>query len=155
MASERHMHVEFIPGNYESNPDFKYFVLVIQVGDDMKRDPSMVSVRIVSAEIWEGLNATTFGFPGKEASAIEALPAIKGEESVNRISLAGYDISVSVQVVAEANELPYHHVYLDWKTSTSSHQTSAAEALSSPPPSGDNDRETHHTYSHDDQRALP
>ena len=29
LAYERYMHIEFVPGNYESNPSFKYFVLVI------------------------------------------------------------------------------------------------------------------------------
>ena len=125
MASERHMHIEFVPGNYETNPHFRYFILVIQVGDDINRDPSMVSAAIVSAEIWQGLTTNMFGFRGKEALAIEELQAIKGEKNVDHTSLAGYDISVSAQLVTEPNELPYHHVYLDWNATTSSLQIGA------------------------------
>jgi hypothetical protein len=114
MAYERHMHIEFVPGNYESNPSFKYFVLVIQVGDATKRDPTKVSVRIVSTEVWQGVNANpTLGFRRKEALAFEALPPVTGHS--DHISLVGYDISVSVEVVTEPNEQPFHHVYLDWK----------------------------------------
>jgi hypothetical protein len=150
MASERHMHAEFVPGNYESNPDFKHFVLVIQVGDDMKRDPLMVSVRIVSTDIWQRLNTTMFGFQGKEALAIEALQSTKGGGTFDHISLVGYDISVSVQLVREPGELPYHHVYLDWKTTLP--QIGAAEAISFPSTSDGDDSEDCHTYHHD--RAL-
>jgi hypothetical protein len=115
MAYERHMHIEFVPGNYESNPSFKYFVLVIKVGHEKKRDPAVVSVRIVSADVWQGVNVTMFGFRGKEALALEALPLMKGTADSGHVSLVGYDISVSVRLVAESNEQPCHLVYLDWE----------------------------------------
>ena len=80
MAYERHMHIEFVPGNYDSNPSFKYFVLVIQVGDHSQRDLAMVSVRIVSADIWEGttITSSSLGFRRRESLVLESLPLIKG-----------------------------------------------------------------------------
>jgi hypothetical protein len=120
IAYERHMHIEFVPGNYESNPSYKYFALVIQSGDENKRDPAMMSVRIVSADVWQGINER------REALALEALPPIKGTRESDHISLVGYDISVSVRLVTEPNQQPYHLVYLDW------------EATSPPLMSGDN-----------------
>jgi hypothetical protein len=119
MAYDRHMHIEFVPGNYESNPSFKYFVLVIQVGDEKKRDHANVSARIVSADVWEGVTVTMLGFQRKEALALEALPPMKGTGDSDHISLEGYDISVSVRLVTEPNEQPYHLVYLDWEAATS------------------------------------
>ncbi|CZR59429.1 uncharacterized protein PAC_09321 [Phialocephala subalpina] len=119
MVYERHMHIEFVPGNYESNPSFKYFVLVVQVGDKNIRDPAMVSVRIVSADVWEGINVPMSGFRKKEALALETLPPMKGTGDSDHISLVGYDISVSVRLVTEPNEQPYHIVYLDWEAATS------------------------------------
>jgi len=64
MAYDGHMHIEFIPGNYQSNPSLKYFVLVIKVGVDkrQKLNPAVVSARIVSADVWQGLNVTMFGY---------------------------------------------------------------------------------------------
>jgi hypothetical protein len=120
MAYDRHMHIEFVPGNYDSNPSFKYFVLVIQVGDHSQRDPAMVSVRIVSADIWEGttITSSSLGFRRRESLVLESLPLIKGAGDADSISLAGYDISVSVQLVTEPNEQPYHLVYLDWEATT-------------------------------------
>jgi len=120
MAYERHMHIEFVPGNYDSNPSFKYFVLVIQVGDHSQRDLAMVSVRIVSADIWEGttITSSSLGFRRRESLVLESLPLIKGTGDADSISLAGYDISVSVQLVTEPNEQPYHLVYLDWEATT-------------------------------------
>jgi hypothetical protein len=113
MAYERHMHIEFVPGNYGSNPTSKYFVLVIQVGGGNKRDPATVSVRIVSADVWQGINVTMLGLQGKEALAFQGLAPMKGGS--DHISLTGYDISVSVQLVTEPNEQPYHLLYLDWE----------------------------------------
>jgi hypothetical protein len=112
------MQIEFVPRNYESNPSFKYFVLVIQIGDVNKRDPAKVSVRIVSADVWHGVNVTILGFRRKEALALEALPPVKG--TGDRISLVGYDISVSVELVTKPNEQPYHHVYLNWEATSPS-----------------------------------
>jgi hypothetical protein len=119
MAYERYMHVEFVPGNYESNPGLKYFVLAIEVGDEKKRDPRNVLARIVSADIWEGITVTTLGFQKREALALEALPHMKGTGDSDHISLVGYDISVSVRLVAEPKEQPYHLVYLDWEATSS------------------------------------
>ena len=109
------MHIEFVPGNYKSNPGFKSFVLVIQIGNAKKRDPANVSVRIVSAEVWEGVTITMLRSRKREALALEALPPRQG----NHISLVGYDISVSVRLVREPNEQPYNLVYLDWEETTS------------------------------------
>ncbi len=119
MAYQRYMHIEFAPGNYESNPTFKCFILVIQVGDKKKRDAAMVSVRIVSADIWQGLKVTMLGFGGREALALKELPPIKGQDDSDRISLVGYDISVSVRLVTEPNEQPYHLLYLNWEATKS------------------------------------
>jgi len=119
MAYERHMHVEFVPGNYESNPGLKYFVLAIQVGDEKKRHSRDVSARIVSADVWERITVTTLGFQKREALALEALPHMKGTGDSDHISLVGYDISVSVRLVAEPKEQPYHLVYLDWEATSS------------------------------------
>ncbi|KAN0099596.1 Heterokaryon incompatibility protein (HET) domain containing protein [Hyaloscypha variabilis] len=115
MSYERHMHIEFVPGNYESNPSFRYFVLVIQIGDDRNRDPANVSVRISSAEVWEGVTVTMLGSRKREALALEALPPEQG----NHISLVGYAISVSVKLVREPKEEPYNLVYLNWEEVTS------------------------------------
>jgi Heterokaryon incompatibility protein (HET) len=119
MSYERHMQIEFVPGNYESNPSFKYFVLVIQVGDEKRRDPAVVSARIVSADVWEGVTVTMLGFRKKEALALEAM----SPETGTRISLVGYDISVSVRLVTEPNEQPFNLVYLDWEEGPSSDVT--------------------------------
>jgi len=116
MAYERYMHIEFVPGNHESNPGFKYFVLVIQLGDERKVDPAMVSVRIVSADIWEGVTDTSPGFRRRESLVLEALPFMKGRGDSKSISVAGYDISVSMRLVTESNEQPHHVVYLDVRT---------------------------------------
>lgn len=40
MASKRYIHIESVPGNDKSNPDFEYFVLVIQIGASGRQDPS-------------------------------------------------------------------------------------------------------------------
>lgn len=125
MAYERHMHIEFVPGNYESNPSFKYFVLVIQVGDRNLRDPSMISVRIATADIWEGINVPMSGFRKKEALTLEMLPSAEDTVDSGHISLVGYDILVSVRLVTDPNEQPYHLVYLDWETTTSVSVTNA------------------------------
>jgi hypothetical protein len=117
MAYERHMHIEFVPGNYESNPSFKYFVLVIQVGDERDRDPANVSVRIVSADVWEGVTVTMLGPRRREAMVLEALSPT--EELVDHIELVGYDILVSVRLVTEPNEQPYHLVHIHWEATTS------------------------------------
>jgi len=120
MAHERHMHVEFVPGNYESNPSSKFFVLAIEIGVNkkQKRNPSVVSARIISADIWQGLNVTMLGFRGREALALDALPPPKATGDSDYISLAGYDISVSVRLVTEPNEQAYHLVYIDWEVAT-------------------------------------
>lgn len=109
MTYERHMHIEFVPENYESNPSYKYFALVIQSGDENKRDPAMVSVRIVSADVWQGINVK------REALALDALDSLKGTGGSDHISLVGYNISVSVRLVTEPNKQPYHLIYLDWE----------------------------------------
>ncbi|KAH8894616.1 hypothetical protein GQ53DRAFT_744728 [Thozetella sp. PMI_491] len=121
MSYERFMHIEFVPGNYESNPTFEYFVLLIQAGTDKRRgrDAAIASVQIASAELWQGLNVARFGFKGKESLALKHLESLNGGEPSHRISLLGYDISVSMQQVAELNEEPYHLVYLDWEPTPS------------------------------------
>jgi hypothetical protein len=106
MADERHMHIEFVPGNYESNPSCKYFVLVIQVGEAHGRNPATVSVRIVGADVWQGINVSMLRFRRKESLALEALPPMKKGGDSDHISLVGYDISVSVELVTEPNEQP-------------------------------------------------
>ncbi|OWT43367.1 HET domain protein [Pochonia chlamydosporia 170] len=118
MASERYMHIEFVPGNYKSNPNFEYFVLVIQVGDDGGRDPSRISVRIVDSKIWPGVNATPFQFASKEALALQAIPPKEmGDSRPEWISMVGYEMTVSVQQVNQWNDVPYHLVHIDWRES--------------------------------------
>jgi hypothetical protein len=114
MASERYMHVEFVPGNHKSNPNYEYFVLVIQVGDYSRRDASKISVRIVDSKIWPGVNATPFQFASKESLALQALPS-KDDSRPEWISMLGYEITVSVKQVNQWNHVPYHLIYLDWR----------------------------------------
>lgn len=117
MASERYMHIEFVPGNYQTNPNYEYFVLVIQVGGEemWNRDDSKVSVRVVNSKIWPGVNATPFQFASKEALVLEALPKKeKGDNRPERISMLGYNMSVSVRIMNQWNGIPYHLVYIDW-----------------------------------------
>ncbi|KAK2616417.1 hypothetical protein QQS21_000659 [Conoideocrella luteorostrata] len=119
MASEQYMHIAFVPGNYETNPQFKYFVLVIQLGGGAVRDPSRISVKIVNSDIWPGVNETPFQFTSKESLALRAIaprPTTTGD-GLESISLAGYYMWVSVTLETQKNGLPYHLVYIDWKES--------------------------------------
>jgi hypothetical protein len=120
MSHEHHMHIEFTPGNYESNPSFKYFVLIFQIGNEIKRDPAMVSVQMISDDVWQGMNVTMVGFQNREVLTLQSLSRMKGTGDSHKLSLVGYDISVSVRLVTEPNEQPYHLVYLDWESKTSS-----------------------------------
>jgi len=43
---------------------------------------------------------------------------MKGTGDSDYISLAGYDISVSVKLVTEPNEQAYHLLYIDWEAAT-------------------------------------
>ncbi|KAG5922145.1 hypothetical protein E4U42_005594 [Claviceps africana] len=119
MASDRYMHVVFVPGNYRSNPRFDYFVLVMQVGGAAAghaRDSSRLSVRIVPSHLWPGVNDTPFQFASKEALALSSLgEAPAADPGPERISLVGYDMCVSVRLVVQNNGVPYHFVFLDWK----------------------------------------
>ena len=117
MADEHYMHIEFVPGNYESNPGFEYFVLVIKVGEGQTRNPAKVKAWIVSADVWKGVTVTTVGFRKVEALALETLQSMK--DKGDHISLVGYDISVKVDLETEANEPPHHLIYLDWKPTSS------------------------------------
>lgn len=114
MATEQYMHIEFAPGEYRTNPDMEYFVLVIQVGDGKKRNAKQVSAHIVSGQIWPGVNATPFRFAFRENLALRALEKTPGGGDSTRISLVGYDISMSVEVVQGDDGVPYHSIYLDW-----------------------------------------
>ena len=51
IADEYHMYIEFISGNYESNLNFKSFIILIQVGMNNRRDFAVVSAWIVGADI--------------------------------------------------------------------------------------------------------
>jgi hypothetical protein len=79
-----------------------------------------VSVRIVSDDVWQGINVSMLRFRRKESLALEALPPMKKRGDSDHISLVGYDISVSVELVTEPNEQPYHHVYLNWEATSPS-----------------------------------
>jgi hypothetical protein len=114
MATEQYMHIEFAPGEYKSNPQMEYFVLVIQVGDGKRRNPSKVSTHIVNSRIWPGVNATPFRFAFKENLALRALAGTEKNEGSNRISMVGYDISMSAEVVQQSDGVPVHSIYLDW-----------------------------------------
>ena len=76
-------------------------------------------MRIVSADVWQEVNVTMLGFRRREALALETLPPMEGTGGSDHISLVGYDISVSVRLVTEPKEQPYHLVYLDWEAITS------------------------------------
>jgi hypothetical protein len=127
IAYERHMHILFVPGTYESNPSSKYFVLVIQVGDGNKRDPATVSVRIVNADVWQGINVTMLGLRGKEGLELQELPPMNGDS--DHISFVGYDISVSVRLMTEPNEQPYHLLYLDWEANGDDEVTGRSRSM--------------------------
>jgi hypothetical protein len=114
MATEQYMHIEFAPGEYKSNPEMEYFVIVIQVGDGKRRNPSKVSTHIVNSRIWPGVNATPFRFAFKENLALRALAGTEKNEGSNRISMVGYDISMSAEVVQQSDGVPVHSIYLDW-----------------------------------------
>lgn len=109
------MRIEFAPGEYASNPGMEYFVIVVQVGDGKRRDPRRVSAHIVSSRVHEGINATPFEFAFRENLALRAVEKL-GERS-STISMVGYDISMGVEVVEQADGVPYHSVYLDWMKS--------------------------------------
>ena len=111
MASQQFMHIEFIPGDEESNPDLKYFILVLQVGDDDVADPTKVDARIVSAEYWGKTHATAFHTSFKERLTMRRLKSEEGGST----ELLGYEIEVSVQLETKRNEQPYNAVYINWK----------------------------------------
>jgi hypothetical protein len=144
MASETHMHVEFSPGTYVSNPYFKSFIIMIQVCNGRKREPTSITARIVTIETWQSLNVTTLGFRRKGAVEIDYLQALGGVEDLNSVSIAGYDISVSVRLQEELNEAPCHLIYLDWTETASSTQTDMTER-----PSSDT-----HVSNSDDREAM-
>ena len=127
-ASETFMHIEFIPGTYASNPYFKSFVIMIQVRDGRKRDPAGIRARIVRIETWQSLKVSALGFRG---NGINSLQALKGVEDFNSVSIAGYDISVSVRLQEEPNEAPCHLVYLDWMETASPSLADVTEKPSS------------------------
>jgi len=116
IARPSQMHVEFVPGNYETNPDRTYFVIVISDGGENIQSPARVSARIVSAETWLRMSRTAFRFGETGGSKP---PFTSSTEDSVHISLAGHDITISMQLVREKDQAPYHHVYLDWKKSES------------------------------------
>ncbi|PMD59337.1 HET-domain-containing protein [Hyaloscypha bicolor E] len=120
MATERYMHVEFIPGTYASNPHFKSFVIMIQVYNAKERDPARIKARIVKIETWQSLNVTTLGFRGKSAVEMDSLQSLAGGDESNTLSIVGYAISVSVRLHEKINEAPCHLVSLDWTETASS-----------------------------------
>ncbi|KAG5984603.1 hypothetical protein E4U55_004045 [Claviceps digitariae] len=121
MASEQYMHIVFVPGNYQTNPRFEYFVLVIHVGgaaESETRDARHISVRVVNSNLWPGVNETPFQFASKESLALASLaPKADADTSPERIYLVGYDMSISVKLMMQKNGVPYHLVFLDWKES--------------------------------------
>ncbi|KAK3191667.1 hypothetical protein K4F52_002482 [Lecanicillium sp. MT-2017a] len=117
MASEQYLHIEFVPGNHETNPHYEYFVIVVVVGSaEGRRDPSRISARIVSSRIWPGANATPFQFASKEVLALQSLPAKTGG-GPERLSLVGYDMWLTVSLNWQHDGVPYHLIYLDWEES--------------------------------------
>jgi len=108
LAPEPSLRVEFIPGNHDTNPESKYLVVTISVGNESSRDPAVISARLCSANDWERSNRTLLGFRN------EAFKTIQGTACSGRISLVGYDISLSTRLVTDG-QLPCHQVYLDWE----------------------------------------
>jgi hypothetical protein len=127
MASETHMHVEFIPGTYVSNPSFKSFVIMIQVCDIRKRKPATIKASMVTIEKWQSLNVTTRWFRKKGAVEMDYLQSLGDAEDSNRIQIGGYDVSVSVRLQEEPNVAPCHLVYLDWAETAPATQTDVSE----------------------------
>lgn len=133
MASEKHMHVEFVPGNYDTNPNYEYFVIAIQVIDKDAEDPrKRMAVKLIDSKDWPGVNHTPIQW--ENMKGVGALLLEEGaynhhqktqkqkesevRDSDTRISMVGYNMSVSVEVVHRQDEPePYHLIYLHWEES--------------------------------------
>ena len=70
----------------------------------------MVTARVVSAETWQRVNRTELGFRGNGLSEIPHT-----SDNTSSICIAGYDISMSVDLVKEPGCFDYYQVYLDWE----------------------------------------
>ncbi|TQS32791.1 hypothetical protein Golomagni_06884, partial [Golovinomyces magnicellulatus] len=133
MASEKHMHIEFVPGNYDTNPNYEYFVIAIQIIDkDTDNTKQRIAVQLINSKDWPGVNHTPIQW--ESMKGVGALLLEQGaynhhkksqkqteseiRESDRRISMVGYDISVSVEAVKKPeDEEPYHLIYLHWEDS--------------------------------------
>src|SRR5206468_2435456 len=62
LAPEPFLRVDFIPGNYEANPESRYFVVGIYVGNEATQNPAIISARIFSSDEWDRSNKTLLGF---------------------------------------------------------------------------------------------
>ncbi len=130
MASEQYLHVEFVPGNHETNLNYEYFVIVFRVGLGERWDPSRISARIVTSSIWPGANATPFQFASNGVLALRSLPAKSlADDGRERISLAGYDMWLTVSLNWQHDGVPYHLIYLDWEESNSIAHSSSKDHI--------------------------
>ncbi len=108
--------VEFVPGTQTTNPEAKHFLLELYAGD---ASGSKFSIRTVTARVSRGDKRNRlplFMFTGREAqSASSSHGGPASDANSNRITIAGYDISVDVRLVSEEGQQPYHLVYIDWE----------------------------------------
>ena len=105
------LHVEFVPGNRVTNPDSKYLVVAIRVS----RFPNGhdVYARLVPGETWEGMHRSRLGFRGEESKSVQFGPSLL-QDGANRISIAGYDITMSIKHDIDGGGLFSHCIYLNW-----------------------------------------
>ncbi len=122
------MYIEFIPGNYATNPKFEYFVLVIHVGGNGRlRDTSKISVRIIDGKLWPGINTAPFKYAHTER-ALRSMTGKNHQGNSDSISLVGYDITVRVDTAIRSDTTPYHSIYLDWEKATRLSQSDTKES---------------------------
>ena len=123
------LHIEFVPGNYSTNPKIEYFVVAIRIGDPTTIDPAVVSARLITGESLQGVNRTWLGFRGENSSAVHS---IQEANDPHRISLLGYEITMSLEKAWQDNTI-YHLIHLDWTRETAP-DVAAAEPGDLPSP---------------------
>jgi len=123
VASPPEMHIQFIPGSYETNPEMKFFVLVIRADNDRKRGARKLEVRVVSADAWRGVNRSEIGFRG---NGISEIPMTEDVSDDSKISIAGYDMAMSVELVKDRGWADHYCIFLDWEVSDATRCTEEA-----------------------------
>ena len=116
LEPEPYLHIEFVPGNYSTNPNLEYFVVAVRIGNEMTANPAVVTARLLTGESLQGVNRTWLGFRGENSSAVHS---IQGANDPHRISISGYAITMSLELVRR-NGMSHHLIYLDWTRETTS-----------------------------------